>query len=142
MGNWAKETAERLKAAEAIRDIESERFTEEQRLRKHLAPRKWMEVRDLIKGRCAELNTETGRNVVLFELQPSSSAVVRRLDKTRVLVIEFESEAFRLFWQCGDQSGEYMFRVNTDTSIDLTNLNGVPYSASEVGETLLDSLLG
>jgi hypothetical protein len=85
MSTWAKETAERLKSAEMLRGIESERFTEEQRLRRHLAPRQWMKLRDTIKSRCSELNIEAGKEFVLFELQPSSSAVVRRLDKTRIL---------------------------------------------------------
>jgi hypothetical protein len=140
VATWAEEVARKLKSQEALRAVENNRFTEEQRLRRHLAPRRWMELKEVIKSRCKELNLEATREILMFEVRPSSSAVVRRLDKAAVLVVEFDEDAFRVFWQCGNESGEYLFRVNVDTTVDLATASGIPYTPAQVAETLIDKL--
>ena len=141
MGDWAKETADRIRAEHAAHDQDSARFVEEQRLRRKLAPQLFAELKAALKGRSRNLNDELGKPLLVFDVCPNIEAVVRRLDKpAQPLRVEFDAEALRVHYSCGSGRGEYLFRVNADTTLNLETAYHIPYSPEELAEQLLDLL--
>ena len=105
MGTWAKETAEHLRNEDIARQVESERFLEEQRLRRALGPGLWRCIRELLKQNCEELNQELRKGILFFEVQPSTEVIIRRLDKPATLHVGFDENSSRLKYSCGAGKG-------------------------------------
>src|SRR2546425_12566447 len=141
MGQWARDAAEKFKAEEATRSIEAERFVSEDRLRRSLAPKLWQELRLWLKQECQDYNFETGKEALVFEVWPDTQAAVRRKDKPAGLNVEFDPEAQGIRYSCGAGRGEFLFRVNPDTTVVLENPYHTPYTVEEAGNLLLNLLM-
>lgn len=139
--SWAKQVADRIRSEEATRSVESQRFVEEQRLRASLAPSLCKDLKAKLNEKCDELNNELPRQILLFEVRPFSQVVIRRLDKPAALNVEFDLDAYRVRYSCGAGKGEYLFRVEPDTTLVLETLYHVPHTTEEVAEHLLNQLL-
>lgn len=139
--SWAKQVADRIRSEETTRSIESQRFVEEQRLRTSLAPSLCKDLKSKLSEKCDELNSELSRPMLVFEVVPSSQATVRRIDKPAVLNVEFDLSAYRVRYSCGAGKGEYLFRVEPDTTLVLETPYHVPHTTEEVAEHLLNQLL-
>jgi hypothetical protein len=138
---WARKIAGELAAKEQASKVDAERFVEEQRLRKALVPQLWHSLREALRDRCKALNGEVGKDIVVFGITQNSEASIRTTDRPRHLRLRFDAEAQRVHWECGAGKGEYLFRLNSDTTVVFETSYRLPYTPDEVSETLLDKLL-
>jgi hypothetical protein len=139
--SWAKQTADNIRSEEVSKSIEGQRFIEEQRLRRALGPSLCSDLKNKLKEKCDELNNEISRPILNFDVLPSSQASIRRMDKPAVLNVQFDLDAYRVRYSCGAGKGEYLFRVEPDTTLVLETPYHVPHTTEEVAEHLLDQLL-
>lgn len=138
---WAKRAADQIRSKEKRKDLENERFVEEQQLRRHLAPRLWMRLRECLKERCNTLNLDLGKEIFVFKLEPTSQVVIRTKGGPRSLKVEYAEDGYRVYYECDGLSGEYLFGVKADTTVQLETSLGIPYTTEEVSEKLLGMLL-
>ncbi len=141
MGAWAKVAAEKAKAEQAAQSLKAELSVLEARLRCSLAPQIWEELRLWLKQECQDCSSEVGREALVFEVWPNTEAVIRRTDRPATLRVEFNLEAQRIRYSCAAGQGEFLFRVNPDTTVVLETRYHVPYSVEEAGKFLLDLLM-
>lgn len=141
VADWAKELADRIRADQVAQKQEREHFIEEQRLRRQLAPKLFAEFKAALKQRCESLNAELAQPILLFEVRPHTEAIVRRLDRANEpLTVELDAEALRIRYSCGAGRGEYLFRVNPDTTLTLETAYHIPYGLEELAEQFLGLL--
>jgi len=139
--NWVQRKVDELKERERLRSLENERIVIESRLRRHHAPRLFVRLKDWLKQACTQTNSEMKRDVFLFELVPQSQVTIRRLNSRRILQIVYDPDAQRIYYKAGNDSGEYLFLVQADSTVALGKESGVLYSVEDVGGKLLDLLL-
>jgi len=141
MRMWAERAADRLKSEENKKNLENERFVEEQRLRRHHAPRLWIRLKVCLEEKCNTLNSELGKEILVFKLEPSSQVIIRTKDRPHSLRVEYAKDAYRIYYECDGLDGEYLFGVKADTTVRLQTPSGIPYTPEEVSTKLLEMLL-
>jgi len=115
---------------------------EEQRIFRIHAPRFWQALRDWLGQRCQALNAEKQRNLLEFELSPPSGAKIRRIDPAATLQVQFDEGTYRIRYSCGAGRGEYLFELNTDKTLFLRDPYYRSLTPEQVGEKMLNLLLG
>lgn len=140
MSDWAERIAAKLKSDEEAKKSADERFLEERRLTKALAPREWQTVRECLKLRCGELNDTMGKQVVRCELCFSDKVIVRMIDKPRTMPIEFDHDTRRLRYEGVVGSKEFVFRMKADIG-RFETLDGIPHKPEQIAEEALLEVL-
>ncbi|HEV3279409.1 MAG TPA: hypothetical protein VG860_21645 [Terriglobia bacterium] len=137
---WAQRIAENILSDERAKATANERLADEHRLRRQLVPKLWHELRENLIERCKAINEAAGREIAVFEVWPNTEASIRTTDKPRRLRVEFNADAQRVYYECGSGKGEYLFRLNEDTSVVFVTPYHLPFTAAEVGESLMEKL--
>jgi hypothetical protein len=141
MSDWAKRNATRLIALGSQREQTDARSEQEKSILKLKAPRLWQDLRDRLKANCEALNAETATSTLEFQLLPVSGAKIRRINRPAVLTVEFEQDSLRVRYSCGVGTGEYQVNVDTSGSVFFADAYHRRFTAEELGEKMLDSLL-
>lgn len=150
MGDWGKETANKLRAQTEYQAQENAAQLQREKLRQDQGPRLWNEVRDHVKTKCASLNREYGEEVLDFMVVQTPhldvrfrapSGKVHRLEAT----FEPSSANNALRWKTSghrlndNQSGTCELAITGDTVSFLTGAH--PYTTESVAEKMLEDLL-
>lgn len=138
--SWAQGMADKILADERAKATADTRLVDEHRLRRQLVPKLWQELRENLIERCKALNSAAGREIAVFEVWPNTEACIRTTDKPRRLRVEFNADAQRVYYECGAGRGEYLFRINEDTTVVFVTPYQLPFTATEVGEFLMEKL--
>jgi hypothetical protein len=140
MISWAEDAASEFLAEQTAANNRNARFVIEDRLRRHIAPRIWKALRDVLERECFEFNEIVKKKVLLFEIQPQSGCVIRNLVLRKTLNLEYDPEAHRIYFECGNDHGEYLFLVNADSTVELATINHIPRTVEEICRELLNML--
>jgi len=141
MNDWAKEAAQRLRAAEQAR-MESQQGPEEElRKLKSCAPRLWVSLSDSIESRCQSLAVEMGTPVLETSLSPPSGIIVKKLAPPAALTVNFIRDPYRVSYSCGRGRGEYRIRVDADGNASFCDAYNRWFTVEAVATNLLDLLL-
>jgi len=141
METWAKETAERLRNEDMTRRIEGNQFLEKQQARRALGPKMFADVREFLKQNYKDLNKEMGKDILLSEVRPQSEAIIRRLDKPRILHVHFDEDSGTVRYSCGAVEGVYLISIQPDLTAFFETLDHIPHTAKEIAKFLLKVLM-
>jgi len=141
MSDWAKEAAQRLRAAEQARRQSDQDSEEDLRILRFHAPRLWIKLKESIGANCQALTVETGLPVVETSLSPPSGLRVKRLVPPAVLTVDFNEDPYRVSYSCGGGRGEYRISADANGSASFRDAYHQRFTVQEVSRKLLDLLL-
>jgi hypothetical protein len=141
MNDWAKEAAERLRAAEQASRHSEQDSEEDLRILKLHAPRLWIKLKDSIASNCQSLAVEMGRPVIEASPPLPSGIRVKRLVPPAVLTANFTQDPYRVSYSCGRGCGEYRMGVDADGNASFCDAYNRWFTAEAVATNLLDLLL-
>jgi hypothetical protein len=122
MSEFAKQLAAQIKSADEQRaeerkmtDTESAAFAERERVKRKLAPDLWSAFRELIVGKCSEVNKEVGKEHYRCHDEMPNKLHVIRLNPIANLHLEFFPEGSRIHFDVGECVGEYLIEIDGST---------------------------
>ena len=148
--DWAKRTADQIRAKHADVKAENEAALEHSRLRKEQGVRLWSDVRDHIRTKCADINREYGSEVFIFMVVQTQTLDVRYKapsGKTHTLSASFtpSSADNAIEWRTSGhrmsepRKGKCELAVRSGTVGLLTGAH--PYTPETLAEKMLEDLM-
>jgi hypothetical protein len=141
MDDWAKEAAQRLRAAVQASKQSQQDSEEDLRILKFHAPRLWIKLKESIGSHCQSLNTEMGTPVIELSLSPPSGIRVKRIAPPATLTVDFNEGPYRVSYSCGAGRGEYRIGADPNGNASFRDPYHRQFTVEEVARKLLDLLL-
>ncbi|MBV9498671.1 MAG: hypothetical protein JO138_04810 [Acidobacteriaceae bacterium] len=120
--------------------IEDERFVEEQRIKKALAPRKWAKLREDLQNECEQTRNASSVSIRL-ESPAANEAKLRNLESGAMALLTYVPDVPCIFYESPKRHGQIVFRLSSDRASLQFVENGAPQHDSEIVQNLMIDVL-
>jgi hypothetical protein len=136
-------SAEEQRAEEReMSDTESTAFAERERIKRKLAPDLWSGFRELIVGKCSEVNKEVGKEHYRCHDEMPNKLRVIRVNPVANLYLEFFPDGSRIHFDAGECIGDYLIEIDDATGKTiLSNAYHQVFELESTAEHLLQNCL-
>jgi hypothetical protein len=142
MADWADDVLAKLKNQQQQKQLQDAVFLERQQLKKAKGMPLWREVRQRVQENCEALNMKSRKSLLRVGVKHEMELFVASDIEGRHYQLEanFDEDAARLSWTCGEKHGQWDIDVLQDGSVKFTG-GMVPTSPESIAKQMLDTLV-